>query len=239
MVVIIVITLVVVLLFVIFSKLIYKVEQNVEQKIKTQDDTKVKQRGKLFTQVVDTMINRKKTNTVYWHSMKHTNSTQALYVWRSGSNLCFIPYYYRSSSGDFKTIIDTHFKSDTPDEKFKVFMQDVQNFTTNFSGGALFTRKIPIDKIIFCGMAGDVRDKYNPVDGKGFSTKGAVVGGLLAGQTGAMIGGMRNTKPSTFTVSEVDTRCMELHIMGYTNPFKFDASDFSIFYELIPEKCKT
>lgn len=63
---------------------------------------------------------------------------------------------------------------------------------------------IPIDNIIFYAMEGDYRID-NIVEGGGISLSGAIIGGVIAGNVGAVLGGRKKITTTQKTVDERQT----------------------------------
>jgi|GEM_PF-5628811 len=103
---------------------------------------------------------------------------------------------------------------------------------------------IPIQNIKYYTISGDI---YNKVDvnsnisGGGSSFKGAIIGGALAGSTGAIIG---SRKPVNVNVKTTNTRIDEREtILVIDNKYRVDriilrAFAYKILTKLIPEKDK-
>jgi hypothetical protein len=131
-------------------------------------------------------------------------------LWLDDNNLCFFP----------ATPPDT----DEPSNVNKIILY-----------------KIPIDNIEYYATKGEVihENKISGGGGGGSSIGGAIVGGVIAGEAGAIIGSRKETTPIKSELITHDTRKTFLNFYD-DNHIKhsmfFDFEDYNIFYELIPEK---
>jgi hypothetical protein len=100
---------------------------------------------------------------------------------------------------------------------------------------------IPINKIDYYTIEGEVvyENKITGGGGGGSSLEGAIVGGLVAGDVGAVIGSRKTIDPIK---SELVTHDRRKTIINYFDDrdvkktMIFAFKDYSVFYELIPEK---
>lgn len=100
---------------------------------------------------------------------------------------------------------------------------------------------ISIDKIEYFGSRGEIyrENKITGGDGGGSSLGGAVIGGMIAGDAGAIIGSRKGIKEIK---SELITHDERVTFLNFFNENKerctliFDFATFEIFNDLIPEK---
>lgn len=103
---------------------------------------------------------------------------------------------------------------------------------------------IPLSSINYFTINGQVRNEVNVkgnISGGGRSIKGAVIGGAIAGSTGAIIGSRKSTKvdikTENRTIDERET-ILVTSIDGNINRMIFSPSGYRILTRLIPEKDK-
>lgn len=105
----------------------------------------------------------------------------------------------------------------------------------------VFAAKIPLDKVQYFHMEGDVQT-YTEVSGggsTGTNVKGAVVGGLVAGQAGAVIGSRPSIEPVHTTTHTNDNREVFLVYYDENNQLrnlKIYRWDYDKLKAFIPEK---
>lgn len=101
--------------------------------------------------------------------------------------------------------------------------------------------KIPLSNIKHFTVEGDFyrENKISGGGGGGSSISGAIIGGIVAGEVGAIIGSRKKTNEITSTLIEHDTRCTVLTYVddsGVERTLKFDFSAHKILNDFIPEK---
>lgn len=99
---------------------------------------------------------------------------------------------------------------------------------------------IDIKNIVELSQGGDVHYTTNihGGGGGGSSIKGAVVGGILAGEAGAIIGSRKPTDPIVSTTQKIDDRATHLKVLDSNNNFYeifFDYNDYYVVSKLINE----
>lgn len=100
---------------------------------------------------------------------------------------------------------------------------------------------ILLDKIEYYATRGEIvhENKITGGGGGGSSIKGAVIGGVIAGEAGAIIGSRKKLDPIKSELIAHDNRETFLNFFddnNIKNSMFFDFNDYSIFNELIPEK---
>ena len=95
---------------------------------------------------------------------------------------------------------------------------------------------IPLDDIIHFCKDGEIFHEQiiSGGGGGGSSLKGAVIGGIIAGEAGAIIGSRKETEAITSRTVTHDTRCVLLKVKS--GEIKFNSNDYDVFAKLIPEK---
>lgn len=123
-------------------------------------------------------------------------------------------------------LIDDHLQ-----KKFEEINQKklVNSFISNLKSFAL-----NIDKIKFFTTEGSIQ-RFSKVEGGGSSVGGAIIGGLVAGDAGAIIG---SRKEITTSIETIDSRKVWLLIEedSKVKKIEFDYEFYDIFNRLIPEK---
>lgn len=187
-------------------------------------------------------ILRNKNNLVFFNQYKEKSVLlpsyePAAFESKSGDLAMFLFVYFSNrffdeTQGDFSS--PTHRFSNTnyvleilrpriEDLHFKV--NEVKN---------IFSYKLDIDNIIYYSKTGKI-DYVTKVSGGGSSVSGAILGGLLAGDTGAIIASREKVTTDT---EEIDTRILWLLYKekGVVKKTQLDFKLASIFDKLIPEK---
>lgn len=95
---------------------------------------------------------------------------------------------------------------------------------------------IPLDDISYFCRDGEIFHEQiiSGGGGGGSSIKGAVIGGIIAGEAGAVIGSRKETQAITSRTVTHDTRCVLLK--AKTGEIKFESNSYDAIAELIPEK---
>ena len=101
--------------------------------------------------------------------------------------------------------------------------------------------KIPLDKIEYYSIDGEVAHYTNISGGGGggSSIGGAIAGGLIAGDTGAIIGSRKKISPIKSQLGTHDNRRTVLYFYddnGEKRKINLDVASYDKFNELLPEK---
>ncbi len=101
--------------------------------------------------------------------------------------------------------------------------------------------KVPISKIQYYATSGEVvyENKITGGGGGGSSLDGAIVGGVIAGEVGAVIGSRKGVDPIKSKLLTHDKRETFLNFFNNDNvkhSMFFDFNAYNSFYELLPEK---
>lgn len=108
--------------------------------------------------------------------------------------------------------------------------QGTQYINTVMPGEIIIDRKIPLDDIVYFESTGDVSFTSHNYGG-GSSIGGAIIGGLLAGDAGAIIGSRKSVNSMTMSHDTRET-VLKLKTGIERLPFKF----YDIFCKVIPDK---
>jgi len=139
--------------------------------------------------------------------IKLTNKKNDVYVWIFEDNICFFPY--------------------TPASIDSVSLDDMKITT------------IPVRQIEYFSTQGEVyrENRISGGGGGGSSLGGAVAGGLIAGETGAIIGSRKKVNEIKSELITHDTRETFLNYFdnGRHSLF-FDIGAYQVFNDLMPEK---
>lgn len=100
---------------------------------------------------------------------------------------------------------------------------------------------ILLSSIQYYRVIGDIRYQTDITGGGGGGTSigGAIVGGMIAGETGAIIGSRKKVEAIRSETTQIDDRYIELVFLdnsGFKQIMKFDYQAFDVFEELIPDK---
>ena len=98
---------------------------------------------------------------------------------------------------------------------------------------------IPKDSIEYYNMTGTEKSETNiHTDNAGTNIKGAIIGGLIAGDAGAIIGSQHNRNKVYSTTRHIDERCVELFykLDGKTQIVKLGTDAYSLLEKWYPEK---
>lgn len=136
------------------------------------------------------------------------NKKQKVFIWKSDGNICFFPC--------------------TPETV------DSLSFTT------LKIESVPISQIEYFSKRGEVfrENKISGGGGGGSSIGGAVAGGLIAGEAGAVIGSRKKVNEIKSELITHDTRetFVNYFVGNERHSLFFDDNAFQRFNDLIPEK---
>lgn len=94
--------------------------------------------------------------------------------------------------------------------------------------------KIKKDAIVSVSQEGDVHYTTEVLGGGGggSSIKGAIIGGVIAGEAGAIIGSRKSTDPITSTTKQIDDRTTKLKILDSNNHFCEIAFEYNNYYAI-------
>ena len=98
---------------------------------------------------------------------------------------------------------------------------------------------IPLSAIKYYNMVGTEKSETNiQTANTGVNVKGAIIGGLIAGDAGAIIGSQHNTHNVYSTTRHIDERCIELYYTedGATRIIKLSTDALSSLEKWCPEK---
>lgn len=116
------------------------------------------------------------------------------------------------------------------------------NFYQKLVNDSPIVQQIPFDKIQCFMKIGDVQytSKISGGGGGGSSLSGAIIGALIAGETGAIIGSRRSTSQIKTTVETHDTRKTQLRYLNKNGSIEiFEREGYDLYDYLlskIPEK---
>lgn len=132
------------------------------------------------------------------------------YIWIKNNNLCFFP-------------------SAPPNTDAPSNVQKIRLY------------RIPVDKIEYYSISGETiyENKITGGGGGGSSTGGAIVGGVIAGEVGAVIGSRKKTDPIESKLIKHDDRETFLSFFDNKNikhSMFFDFESYNSFNELLPKK---
>lgn len=140
------------------------------------------------------------------------NKDSTLYIFPTEDHLKAEHIDYKTHPEDIETIIDPN---DIP-----VFI-------------------IPLSAIKYYNLAGTEKSETNiQTANTGVNVKGAIIGGLIAGDAGAIIGSQHNTHNVYSTTRRIDERCVELYYIedGSTRIIKLSTDALSLLEKWCPEK---
>ena len=98
---------------------------------------------------------------------------------------------------------------------------------------------IPLSAIKYYNLAGTEKSETNiQTANTGVNVKGAIIGGLIAGDAGAIIGSQHNTHNVYSTTRHIDERCVDLYYTenGATRIIKLSTDALSLLEKWCPEK---
>jgi hypothetical protein len=115
-------------------------------------------------------------------------------------------------------------------ENYEEYSKDIEKITS-----------IPVEKVEYYRIIGEVfrENKISGGGGGGSSIKGAVVGGVIAGEAGAIVGSRKKVEPIQSEIITHDTRETTLNFFDENDKrckLIFDHNSYQVLNDLIPEK---
>ena len=118
--------------------------------------------------------------------------------------------------------------------KGKLNICPADNLVFKGSDRTLSAFVLPLSNIMYYGMEGQVH-KYVTMSGGGTDYSGAIVGGLIGGDTGAILGSRQEIK-STVHTDDDRKICLYYKKDGRGVIIEFDPDDYDTLFELMPDK---
>jgi hypothetical protein len=135
-------------------------------------------------------------------------SANNTYIWRSGDDIYLMPMF--GGINDFRTRAHIYKPIVIKKQGIVALTQEGDvHYTTEVHGGG----------------------------GGGSSIKGAVIGGVLAGEAGAIIGSRKPTDPITSTTQKIDDRATHMKVLDVNNNFFEIVFNFNDYY-VISKLCE-
>ena len=157
----------------------------------------------------------------------------SFWIWRDGDSniLCLAPRIISSKDIQFWTT----------NNNSRLILDNVTSELPSRIHHLNSVLKISLSAIKYFAVEGDFyrENKISGGGGGGSSITGAVIGGVIAGDTGAIIGSRKKTNEITSKVIEHDTRHTMLTYVtdsGSIRVMAFDYSGYKILNDIIPEK---
>lgn len=160
-------------------------------------------------------------------------------VWKDNLRLFFFPFLSETVPGEIIEMSEEY-----PDV-FARYARLINSIIEPFSGGITadddFPMSIWIDRIDYFERTGEVfhESKISGGGGGGVSIVGAIVGGIIAGGTGAIIGSRQRVNPIKSEIITHDERVTNLKFYDRNNErhtLALGANAFEVFQDVIPEK---
>lgn len=144
------------------------------------------------------------------------------YMWRDGTTICIFPTE--------EHLADSHIR----------YRTRTQDLPTRLNPNDISVFKIDIADIEYYLVTGQETSEFR-IEGGGSSgpnIKGAIIGGILAGEAGAIIGGMPEPKPVYSYTQYNEGRCVELVYKksGRVQKIKLSYPAFPFLEQWMPEK---
>ena len=173
-----------------------------------------------------------------WHNkerVQEDGDMRTLYY--TGFELCLIPYIRTDNCED---------QVAKPNELFccldkaKYLDETEARLVRDNAYGDLFSLAIKLSDIKYFHVVGDMYTTTNISGGGGggYSLSGAIVGGMVAGDVGAIIGSRQPVNPIVSSTKVHDNRTVELlfHRNGYVDTLKLNYEILDYLKRWIPEK---
>lgn len=171
--------------------------------------------------------------------IKLNESNFPVLVWKENKGLFFFPYLSEAVPGEIVEMAEEY--PDVFARYARLINNIIEPFSGSFSDGKNYPMSIWIDKIDYFERTGEVfhESKISGGGGGGVSIVGAIVGGIIAGGTGAIIGSRQRVNPIKSEIITHDARVTNLKFFDqYKNrhTLALGANAFEVLQDLIPEK---
>lgn len=143
-------------------------------------------------------------------------------------------YFWKKDSTLYIFPTEDHLKAEHID--YKTHPEDIE---TIIDPNDIPVFIIPLSAIKYYNLAGTEKSETNiQTANTGVNVKGAIIGGLIAGDAGAIIGSQHNTHNVYSTTRHIDERCVDLYYTenGATRIIKLSTDALSLLEKWCPEK---